>query len=114
MPEIGLTKFNAGLSEDTSKNGGSSAFTASTGVTYVIAMGTGSPSTDLLVSLPVPAVGDSITFVLSSDDAVHGVDFDSLTAGTVTYVGTTPFRLSNTGDHVTFRYRGGSVGWLAY
>lgn len=111
MPEIGLIKFNAGII-DSSKTGASGAFTAVTGTTYSIDMSTGTPSADLVITLPTPNQGNACSFVLSGSDITHGVEFIA-TIGTVSYSSGGTYRLLATGDHVVFRYVDGAIGWLS-
>ena len=115
MPEIGLTKFNAGVAEDTSKDGDSSPFTAAVGTTYIISMGTGTPAADLDITFPSTSLsaGDAFTVMLDSADATYGVDFIG-TIATVSYSSGGSFRLLLAGDHITFRYKSATIGWLAY
>ena len=110
MPEIGLTRFNAGTIDST-ETGASTAFTATEGTTYEIDMSTGSPSADLVITLPTATIGDACSFVLSGADATYGVEFIA-TIATVSYSSGGTYKLSVVGDHITFRYVDASIGWI--
>ena len=111
MPEIGISKFNAGTI-DSSKNGASGNFTAVEGTTYSIDMSTGSPVADLVITLPSPNKGNACAFVLSGEDAAHGIEFIGR-IGTVDYSSGNTYKLLETGDYVVFRYVDGNIGWLS-
>ena len=74
-------------------------------------MSTGSPSADLVITLPTPTQGNACAFVLSGEDATNGVEFVG-TIGTVVYSSGGLYRLADVGDHVRFRYFDATIGWL--
>ena len=112
MAEIGSTKYAAGVSIDSTTTGATAPFTAVEGTTYSIDMSTGSPSADLVITLPTPTQGNACAFVISGEDVTYGVEFIG-TIGTVAYSSGGTYRLASTGDHVVFRYVDATIGWKA-
>ena len=110
MTIIGDSKFNAG-SLDTSKTGASSNFTATAGVTYEIAFATGTPSSNLVITLPTsPSQGDSVAFILTTADGTYGVGLSGK-VHSLTVADGGPLTLMNVGDMVKLRYVDTTVGW---
>lgn len=110
MTIIGSSKYNAG-SVDTTKTGASSNFTATEGVTYEIDFATGTPSSNLVVTLPAsPSRGDAVGFVLKTEDGTYGVGLSG-TVATATVSDGGPLTLMNAGDSIKLRYVNASIGW---
>jgi len=107
MPELGVTRLNAGTIDST-KTGASTSFTAVAGTTYEIDMSTGSPSADLVITLPTATIGDSVCVVLTGVDTTWGVSF----TGTINGISLTAQRLLTVdGSMVEMTYVDASVGW---
>lgn len=108
---IGNSAFAAGTI-DTSKTGSSVDFTADIGYTYQIAMGTGAPSDNLIITLPTSSVvrGDAIRFIVTTANATYGVSIAGKVEG-LTMADGGPLMLMNVGDSLTLRYIDATVGW---